>query len=65
VDVALTRVLVPATMRLLGRWTWWPPGPLAYWWEKHGLSKVTGDGAASAYPLDAEPEGPARAPVGV
>jgi RND superfamily putative drug exporter len=30
VDAALVRtLLVPATMRLLGRWNWWAPGPLA------------------------------------
>ena len=30
VDAALVRTpLVPATMRLLGRWNWWAPGPLA------------------------------------
>jgi trehalose monomycolate/heme transporter len=29
-DATLIRaVLVPATMRLLGRWNWWAPGPLA------------------------------------
>ncbi len=28
-DATLIRVLlVPATMRLLGRWNWWAPGPL-------------------------------------
>ena len=30
VDATLVRaLLVPATMRLLGRWNWWAPGPLA------------------------------------
>ena len=29
VDATLVRaLLVPATMRLLGRWNWWAPGPL-------------------------------------
>jgi RND superfamily putative drug exporter len=28
-DATLIRaLLVPATMRLLGRWNWWAPGPL-------------------------------------
>jgi RND superfamily putative drug exporter len=30
VDATIVRaLLVPATMRLLGRWNWWAPGPLA------------------------------------
>jgi RND superfamily putative drug exporter len=29
-DATLVRaLLVPATMRLLGRWNWWAPGPLS------------------------------------
>jgi RND superfamily putative drug exporter len=29
VDATIVRALiVPATMRLLGRWNWWAPGPL-------------------------------------
>jgi RND superfamily putative drug exporter len=30
-------LLVPATMRLLGRANWWAPGPLARWWDRYGL----------------------------
>ncbi|MEW9531402.1 MMPL family transporter [Microbispora sp. NPDC049125] len=38
VDATLVRgLLVPAAMRLLGRWAWWAPGPLARWWRRHGL----------------------------
>ncbi|MFN8189216.1 MAG: MMPL family transporter [Nocardioidaceae bacterium] len=38
VDATLVRaLLVPATMRLLGRWNWWAPGPLARWWERYGI----------------------------
>ena len=34
VDATLVRaLLVPATMRLLGRWNWWAPAPLARWWR--------------------------------
>jgi RND superfamily putative drug exporter len=37
VDAVLVRtLLVPATMRLLGRANWWAPGPLARFWERHG-----------------------------
>lgn len=38
VDATLVRaLLVPATMRLLGRWNWWSPAPLARWWDRFGL----------------------------
>jgi RND superfamily putative drug exporter len=37
-DASLIRaVLVPATMRLLGRWNWWAPGPLARVYRKYGI----------------------------
>lgn len=32
VDATVVRaILVPATMRLLGRWNWWAPAPLTRW----------------------------------
>ncbi|MFC5729432.1 MULTISPECIES: MMPL family transporter [Nocardioides] len=38
VDATVVRaLLVPATMKLLGRWNWWAPGPLARWWERFGF----------------------------
>ena len=38
IDATVVRaLLVPATMRLLGRWNWWAPAPLARWWERHGF----------------------------
>jgi RND superfamily putative drug exporter len=38
VDAALVRaLLVPATMRLLGRWNWWAPGPVARLYQRVGL----------------------------
>jgi RND superfamily putative drug exporter len=30
-------LLVPATMKLLGRWNWWAPAGMRRWWERHGL----------------------------
>jgi RND superfamily putative drug exporter len=37
VDATIVRgLLVPATMRLLGRRAWWAPAPLARWWSRHG-----------------------------
>ncbi len=46
VDATLVRaLLVPATMKLLGRWNWYAPAPLASWWERYGLRE---GGAVSA-----------------
>jgi RND superfamily putative drug exporter len=40
-DATIIRVLlVPATMRLLGRWNWWAPGPLGRLADKLGFSHV-------------------------
>jgi RND superfamily putative drug exporter len=37
IDATVVRaLLVPATMRLLGRANWYAPAPLARWWERHG-----------------------------
>jgi RND superfamily putative drug exporter len=61
VDAALVRtLLVPATMRLLGRWNWWAPGPLAKVYRRFGL-KETPTGATTPTPAshsraDQEPE---------
>jgi trehalose monomycolate/heme transporter len=38
VDATIVRaLLVPATMRLLGRWNWWSPGPLTRFWARYGF----------------------------
>jgi RND superfamily putative drug exporter len=40
-DATIIRVLVvPATMRLLGAWNWWAPGPLRRLAERLGFSHV-------------------------
>jgi trehalose monomycolate/heme transporter len=45
VDATIVRaLLVPATMKLLGRWNWWAPGPLARFWERHGVRDHAVDG---------------------
>ncbi|KAA1420632.1 MMPL family transporter [Mumia zhuanghuii] len=53
-DATLVRlVMVPSTMKLLGRWNWWAPGPMRRWWERYGVREgasepaavVSGDGA--------------------
>ena len=56
-DATVVRaLLVPATMRLLGRANWWAPAPLARWWQRHGHR----EGVAPEPP--ASPEPPAREP---
>jgi RND superfamily putative drug exporter len=38
VDATLVRaLLVPASMRLLGRWNWWAPGPLGRLYRRYGI----------------------------
>ena len=41
IDATIIRVLlVPATMRLLGKWNWWAPGPLGRLADKVGFSHI-------------------------
>jgi uncharacterized membrane protein YdfJ with MMPL/SSD domain len=41
-DATLIRaLLVPATMRLLGRWNWWAPGPLTSLYRRYGIHRPT------------------------
>ena len=52
IDATIVRVLlVPATMRLMGRWNWWAPGPLGRLADRLGFSHV-----------EDEPPAPAAAP---
>jgi RND superfamily putative drug exporter len=40
-DATLVRaLLVPATMRLLGKWNWWAPAPLRWVWQHIGLHET-------------------------
>ena len=40
-DATIIRVLlVPSTMRLMGRWNWWAPGPLGRLADRLGFSHV-------------------------
>jgi RND superfamily putative drug exporter len=62
VDATLVRaLLVPATMRLLGRWNWWVPGRLAPLYRRYGIRDVEPDppmepvGAAVPAGTDAVP----------
>ena len=44
IDASIVRVtLVPAVMRLLGRWNWWAPGPLGRITDRVGFSHVESD----------------------
>jgi RND superfamily putative drug exporter len=48
-DATLVRaLLVPATMRLLGRWNWWAPRPLRALWQRVGLNEGETPAAAAA-----------------
>lgn len=51
IDATLVRaVLVPATMKLLGRWNWWAPGPMLRWWERHGFRETEAPTAPAPEP---------------
>jgi len=64
VDATLVRaLLVPATMRLLGRWNWWAPGPLAKVYRRYGIRESGEDGdrgKARIGELNREPVGVGR-----
>ena len=48
-DATVVRaLLVPATLALLGRATWWLPGPLQRFHDRFGVSEGEGDGGAEA-----------------
>jgi uncharacterized membrane protein YdfJ with MMPL/SSD domain len=45
IDATIIRVLlVPATMRLMGRWNWWAPGPLGRFADRLGFSHAEDEG---------------------
>jgi RND superfamily putative drug exporter len=53
-DATLVRmVLVPASMHVLGHWSWWAPKPLVWLHERFGISESN----APALPRQAEPAG--------
>jgi RND superfamily putative drug exporter len=44
IDATIVRaLLVPATMRLMGRWNWWAPAPLAALHRRLGLAERSAD----------------------
>jgi uncharacterized membrane protein YdfJ with MMPL/SSD domain len=49
IDATIVRVLlVPAAMRLMGRWNWWAPGPLGRFADRLGFSHVEDEVVAPA-----------------
>ena len=55
VDATVVRILlVPATMRLLGRANWWAPGPLRRLYSRYGIAEPA---------LDQDQDYPERVPV--
>ena len=54
-DATIIRVLlVPATMRLMGRWNWWAPGPLGRLADRLGFSHVEDAPADEQTPTPAQ-----------
>ena len=45
-DTVVRGLLVPATMRLMGAWNWWAPGPLGRFADRLGFSHVEDDEVA-------------------
>ncbi len=63
VDATIVRaLLVPATMRLMGRWNWWAPKPLSRLYRRLGLSEETIEASDPASPHPSEPAPSARRP---
>ncbi len=63
IDATVVRaLLVPATMKLLGQWNWWAPGPLRRWWERYGFREgdSPGSGAQQEPVPGREPEAAAH-----
>lgn len=45
-DATIVRaLLMPATMRLMGRYNWWAPRPLKWLWERVGIRELEGPSA--------------------
>jgi RND superfamily putative drug exporter len=56
-DATIIRVLlVPATMRLLGDWNWWAPGPLRRFADRLGFDHVEDDDGGDGPDRPIEPE---------
>jgi RND superfamily putative drug exporter len=61
IDATIIRaLLVPATMRLLGRWAWWSPSLMAGVTGRLGFSHLEGAADCDAIPPEPEPESEPR-----
>ncbi len=59
IDATIVRVLlVPATMRLMGKWNWWAPGPFKRFADRLGFDHVEDDEPGGS-------DGESRSPVPV
>ena len=57
IDATIIRaLLVPATMRLLGRWAWWSPSLMSGATRKLGFSHIEGAADCDTIPAEPEPE---------
>ena len=57
IDATIVRAfLVPATMRLLGRWNWWAPAPMLRFWERYGIREVSELPVPADRDADSKPE---------
>jgi RND superfamily putative drug exporter len=65
IDATIVRILlVPATMRLLGKWNWWAPGPLGRFADRLGFSHAEDEPApAPGAAATAAPAGSAGLPA--
>ena len=65
IDATVVRVLlVPATMRLMGRWNWWAPGPLGRLADRLGFNHVEDEVQAAATAATPAPSAPSATPAG-
>jgi putative drug exporter of the RND superfamily len=63
IDATIVRILlVPATMRLLGKWNWWAPGPLGRFSQRLGFSHTEDDLEGSTDVPGGTPAGSAGLP---
>ena len=61
IDATIIRVLlVPAAMRLMGRWNWWAPGPLGRLADRLGFSHAEDDADIGGRPIGDASTGLAR-----
>ncbi|MDQ6693255.1 MAG: MMPL family transporter [Chloroflexota bacterium] len=66
VDATLVRMLlVPATMRLMGKYNWWAPRPLKALYNRLGLSEVEHDEEPDAHPAPLLPREQPQTSVGI